>query len=48
MSMSDRDFLIWVHERLKWRGDSELMDFMHRPGQSSQTLRPGTTQRAAL
>lgn len=30
MSMSDRDFLIWVHERLKWRGDSELVDFMHR------------------
>jgi len=29
--MKDRDFLIWVHERLEYvHGDHPLVDFMHK------------------
>ncbi len=28
--MTDREFLIWIHARLADRGDSELLDFMHK------------------
>jgi len=28
--MTDREFLIWIHERLISNGDKDLYDFMHR------------------
>lgn len=28
--MSDQEFLMWVHDRLKSRGDGELLDFMRK------------------
>lgn len=29
--MSDRDFLIWIHQRLSHvHGESELVDYMHK------------------
>ena len=29
--MKDRDFLIWIHERLtKVHGEDELVDYMHK------------------
>ena len=28
--MKDRDFLIWIHERLVTLGDDPIVDFLHR------------------
>jgi hypothetical protein len=28
--MSDRDFLMWIHERLVNHGESETVDYMHK------------------
>ena len=44
--MKNRDFLIWVHERLHHQhGDSELVDFMHTLRRIIRTTDPecGTT-----